>query len=386
MQKRLMVVANWDWVLYNFRLPLLKSVKDEGVDVRLVCPDGQYVEALRAEGFRWLPWRMDRESMSPLRELKAVLDLLRLYRRYQPYAAHHITIKPIFYGSIAARLANVPAVINNFTGLGYLFSDTAKAKWLRIFVLPVLRWALRKQNVTTVLLNKEDQQRLVSEKVISHESSKVIPGDGVDLDRFHPPVEQGQSEDELTIVMASRLLWDKGVAEFIESAKRVMELEENIRFWLAGKPDPGNPSSIPQARVDDWQEEGVVEILGHRDDMSSILRDADIAVLPSYHEGVPVFLLEAAASGIPLIATDLEGCRMIIEDGKNGFLVPKRDVGELTRRLLTLIQDRELREKMGRHSREIVEKNYNQGQILNQFLSLYRSLEILPTERDGTLT
>jgi glycosyltransferase involved in cell wall biosynthesis len=378
MQKKIMVVANWDWVLYNFRLPLIRSLEEKGLKVILVCPEGKYVERLRADGFNWLPWNMDRQSKSPIKELTALLDLVRLYKGNNPDAVHHITIKAIFYGSIAARLGNVVVVINNFTGLGYLFSESRKAKWLRGITLPILRWAVNGQGYYTVLLNKMDRQKLLSENLITKEYSRIIPGDGVDLERFYPEKPVSTNQGKTIILMAARLLWDKGVAEFIEAAISVQKEEKQTQFWLAGKPDPGNPTSVPRSIIERWQKEGVVEFLGHCDEMSSILRKADIAVLPSYYEGVPVFLLEAAASGLPLIATDIEGCRMIIEDGKNGYLIPKGNARELASVLLTLIKDPELRQKMGQRSRGIVEENYDKQKIIKQFLSLYRELGVLP--------
>lgn len=377
MRKQIMVVANSDWLLYHFRLPLLKSLEREGLEILLVCPEGPYMDRLQAEGYRWLPWRMDRKSISPFKALIALGHLMWHYRRVKPAATHHITIQPIFYGSIAARFVDVPVVINNFTGLGFLFSNARMAFWLRKVTLPIMRWAMRRKGVYTVLLNDQDRQELIEREMISKEHSLIIPGDGVDLDRFHPPKDRGEGKDEIVVLMAARLLWDKGVAEFVQAARAVKGKVEGVQFLLAGETDPGNPTSIPASSIEGWREEGFVEFLGYVEEMAPILREADIAVLPSYHEGVPVFLLEAAASGLPIIATDLEGCRMIIEEGENGFLIPKGNVGALSNALYTLIKDPELREKMGRRCREIVEKDFNQKEIVTQFISLYRELGIL---------
>lgn len=378
MGKRILIVANSDWLLYHFRLPLLRALEEEGLEVVLVCPEGEYVAGLEAEGYRWLPWNMKRKSISPLDVSLALADLIRYYRRFQPQAVHHITIQPIFYGSIAARLTGVPVVINNFTGLGFLFSESGKAFWLRKVTLPMMRWAMGRGGVFTVLLNDQDRRELLKRNLISGENSIVIPGEGVDIERFHPPVKSRGDKGATVVLMAARLLWDKGVAEFVKAAQAVQQKVEGVQFWLAGEPDPGNPTSIPKSTVESWQKKGFVDILGYQDEMAPILREADIAVLPSYHEGVPVFLLEAAASGLPLVATDLEGCRMIIEEGENGFLIPKENVEALSNALCVLIEDPELREKMGARSREIVERDFNQGEIIAQFLSLYRELGILP--------
>ena len=377
MNRKAMIVANSDWLLYHFRLPLLRALQEEGLTLDLVCPQGKYWDDLTNEGYDLLPWHMERKSLSPLRVTRAVFDLIRYYRELQPDVVHHITIQPIFYGSIAARIAQVPVVINNFTGLGYLFSGSRRAFWLRHITLPILRWAGAGKQVFTVVLNEQDRVTLLEKKLITEDQSQVIPGEGVDLERFHPSRDQDISEDEVVVLMAARLLWDKGVSEFVNAAETISAMHDNVNFLLAGAPDPGNPTSISQSRIDHWQADSPVEFLGYREDMASILRKADIAVLPSYHEGIPVFLLEAAASGLPLVATDLEGCRMVIEQGENGFLVPKGDEEELSAAIIKLIDDPDMREKMGVRSRIIVEDHFDQSQIVEQFLNLYRRLGVL---------
>lgn len=377
MQKRVMVVANSDWLLYHFRLPLLKALREEGLELVLICPEGEYGEDLEAQGFRLLSWNMNRKSLSPIKTTIALAQLVKYYRQFQPAAVHHITIQPIFYGSLAARIGQVPVVINNFTGLGYLFSESTRAFWLRQVTLPILRWATAGNHVFTVLLNDQDRATLMEKNLIREGRSTVIPGDGVDLNRFHPPTEEADQREEIVVLMAARLLWDKGVAEYVQAAADIKETHERVQFWLAGAPDPGNPTSIPENKVEELQERGVVQFLGYREDMASILREVDIAVLPSYHEGIPVFLLEAAASALPLVATDLEGCRMIIQDGVNGYLIPTGNVEDLSKALSTLITDPDLRESMGEKSREIVEKEYDQDHIVEQFLNLYQRRGIL---------
>jgi glycosyltransferase involved in cell wall biosynthesis len=227
-----MIVANSDWLLYHFRLPLLKSLEGEGLELILVCPEGKYVDSLKAEGYRWLPWKMDRKSTSPLKVATALATLVQYYWKYKPEAVHHITIQPIFYGSIAARILSVPVVINNFTGLGYLFSESESAFWLRKITLPILRWATAGERNYTVLLNDQDREELLARKLISEERSRVIPGDGVDLDRFHPPRERSEKPDGVVVLMAARLLWDKGVAEYVEVAAALSGDHNQVQFWL----------------------------------------------------------------------------------------------------------------------------------------------------------
>jgi glycosyltransferase involved in cell wall biosynthesis len=177
--------------------------------------------------------------------------------------------------------------------------------------------------------------------------------------------------------MASRLLWDKGVAEYVEAARILNREGLDVRFQLAGAPDPGNLACVPEEQIAAWQQEGAVEFLGHCAEMPDLMRQADIAVLPSYHEGVPLFLLEAAASGLPLVGTDIRGCRMVIEEGTNGLLVPKGDAQALAVALQTLLADADLRQRMGRESRRVAERRFSQQAILAQYLAMYRELGVL---------
>lgn len=388
--KPILLVANWDWVLYNFRLPLARALEDSGLAIALVCPPGNYTEEIQQQGFDWIPWQLERRSTKPWMELFAVLALYRLYRRLRPAAAHHFTIKPILYGSLAARAAQVPVVINNFTGLGYLFGQTEKAARLRRFVLPLLRWALGEDGYHTAFQSCGDRDTLVDLGIIKERDTTVIPGTGVDLDCFFPfaqhtrrstPAGRGARGEggyaTPTILMASRLLWDKGVAEYVEAARILNREGLDVRFQLAGAPDPGNLACVPEEQIAAWQQEGAVEFLGHCAEMPDLMRQADIAVLPSYHEGVPLFLLEAAASGLPLVGTDIRGCRMVIEEGTNGLLVPKGDAQALAVALQTLLADADLRQRMGRESRRVAERRFSQQAILAQYLAMYRELGVL---------
>ena len=379
----ILLVANWDWVLYNFRLPLAKALQENGLDVILVCPPGRYTNEIKNLGFRWKPWNLNRRSIYPWRELYSVIELYRIYRDMRPAAVHHFTIKPILYGSLAARMANIMPVINNFTGLGYLFSDARKAKLLRKFLSPILGRALQAEGFHTAFQNEHDINHLVSLGMISADDTTLIPGTGVDLSIYDASKRKRPTGNPLVVIMAARLLWDKGLAEFIEAAREIRRQGISASFWLAGAPDPGNPASVPVDVLDKWREEGVVELLGHRADIPELLQEADIAVLPSYHEGVPLFLLEAAASGLPLVGSDIEGCRMVIDNGKNGYLVGKGDAAGLTQALKTLLVDPDLRQRMGLESRRIAEGRFDQRSILDKYLSLYQKLNLLQGIKDS---
>jgi len=370
---KVLMVAHWDWVLYNFRLPLARALREKVFEVTFICPYGEYVPKLKEEGFRWIHWAIVRRSLNPVRELIAILHLASIYQREQPQIVHHFTIKPNLYGSIAAFLTRTKGVINTFEGLGFLFSEYPLAISLRSVVLPVAKLAFKANKGWCIFLNQQDLETCLRLKLILPERAIVITSIGVDTKKFRPNHEflSNNHEHPIVVLMAARLLWDKGVREFVEAARVLKARGLQVEFWLAGKPDNGNPMCVPEEFLKEWREEGLINWLGHRDDMPNLLQQVDIAVLPSYHEGVPRFLLEAAACGLPLVATDIEGCRVVVRDGVNGFLVPVKDPYALADAIETLIKKPELRRQMGIASRKIVEAEFDERIILNKWLALY---------------
>jgi glycosyltransferase involved in cell wall biosynthesis len=370
---KVLMVAHWDWVLYNFRLPLARALREKGFEVIFVCPYGEYVPKLKEEGFCWIHWAIVRRSLNPVRELIAILHLASIYQREQPQIVHHFTIKPNFYGSIAALLARRDKVINTFTGLGFLFSEHPLAIGLRSSVLPLAKLAFRASKGWSVFQNRQDLETCLRLRLVLPERVVVIDGSGIDTRKFHPNHDSPPDNHEhpTVVLMAARLLWDKGVREFVEAARVLKARGLQVEFWLAGKPDNGNPMCVPEEFLKEWQEEGLINWLGHRDDMPNLLQQVDIAVLPSYHEGVPRFLLEAAACGLPLVATDIEGCRVVVREGVNGFLVPPRNPTALADALERLLQDPSLRRRMGQASRHIAEVEFDERKVLAKWLALY---------------
>jgi glycosyltransferase involved in cell wall biosynthesis len=368
---KVLMVAHWDWVLYNFRLPLARALREKGFNVVFVCPYGEYVGKLQEQGFRWVHWRVVRRSLNPMLELTAILNLALIYRKEKPQIAHHFTIKPNLYGSIAAFMAGVRKTINTFTGLGFLFSDHPLARSLRVILLPFAKCAFRLSKGWSIFLNRQDLETLLRLRLILTNRAVLIPGIGVDTKQFCP--NHSNELNHIPIVlMAARLLWDKGVKEFVEAASLLKERGIKAEFWLAGKPDDGNPMCVPEEELQRWHQEGLIRWLGHQKDMPDLLRRADIAVLPtSYHEGVPRFLLEAAACGLPLVATDIEGCRVVVRDGINGFIVPVKNPHALANSIETLVKNPKLRYQMGITSRKIAELEFDERVILSKWLDLY---------------
>ena len=324
---KILLAANTDWYLFNFRLPLARRLRDRGDEVVVVSPPGPYVARLEAEGLRWRPMRIERRSMNPVRELGTLASLYRIYREERPQLVHHFTPKCAIYGSIAARLARVPGIVNAVTGMGTVFSgDTAALRLARPVVRLLYRIAFSRGHI--VFQNPEDCDDFVATHLADAGRARVIPGSGVDVERFVPG--DAARNGEVRVLFVARLVADKGVEQFVEAAQRVRAVDPRVRFAVVGDVDPGNPLSIAPSRIEEWKRQGGVEFLGHREDVAQLMRNAHIFVLPTYYrEGVPRSLIEAAASGLPLIASGVRGCTSVVIPDVNGVLVPPRNVEAL---------------------------------------------------------
>lgn len=376
---KVLLVTNQDWGHYAHRLPLAHAISNAGLEPVFVSAPGPYVHHLEGAGFRFVPWQIDRRSLNPVREITPLIDLARIYRKERPAAVLHFTIKPILHGSLAARIASVPAIVNVFTGVGFPFLDSGPSPYYRPFLAPLLRRLLKSNRTFTIFHNEEDRQSLIAQKVVSEERSVTVFSSGVDTERFAPGPPR-PPRDAPVVLMAARLLWDKGIEEYVEAARQLFARGVSARFLVAGTPDPGSTLAVDDAHMATWRDDGVVEFLGHRDDMANLLRDADVAVLPSHHEGVPRFLLESAAAGLPIVATDISGCRVVVRDGVNGTLVPVRDSAALAEALATMLTDAEQRQHMGEASRDIAIERFSQSQAMDAHLNVLRTLGVPITE------
>jgi glycosyltransferase involved in cell wall biosynthesis len=371
--RRVLFVANWDWVLYNFRLPLATALRRAGNEVILVCPQGRYTSEMRASGFEVIDWPLERRSLNPVREAGAVIRLMKIYHSFKPALIHHFTIKPSVYSLLAVRAVrnfSCPS-ISTFGGLGYLFSHAFRARVLLKALSPALRFALRKRNHWNVFHTEADLETFLRFGFGSRDRMCLIPGSGVDTRRFRShPVTNGRVP---VIVTGARLLWDKGIADLVEASRILRRDGVHAEFWLAGEQDSGNPSCIPSSTIDAWRREGLIQFLGHESRMDELLSRADIAALPSYHEGVPRFLLESAAAGLSLVATDIDGCRTVVRAGVNGLLVPPHRPDSLAAALATLIANPSLRAAYGKASRAVAETQ-SEDQVIGQYLRLYENI------------
>jgi glycosyltransferase involved in cell wall biosynthesis len=372
---KILLVANTDWYLYRYRLSLARFLRGRGLEVALVSPGGEFAPFFTAEGFRWLEWRVRRQSVNPLGELGAVFVLALLLRRERPALIHLHTIKPVLYGSLASWLVGVRAVVRSITGRGYVFlGQDRRARLLRPLVSVLYRLLLAGKGGTAVFENAADRQYFLDQKLVRPAGAHLIEGVGVDVDYYRPLPEPAGTP---VVLLASRLLWDKGVGTLVEAA-RLLHTRMDVRVALAGEPDEGNPASIPVETLHGWRAEGVVEWWGWQYDMRAAYAACHLVTLPSLGEGLPTTLLEAAACGRPLVATDVPGCRDVVQDGLNGLLVPPGDAPALAEVLERLLRDPGLRRRMGAAGRHRVEERFADQCINTQTLEIYRALAQIP--------
>jgi glycosyltransferase involved in cell wall biosynthesis len=369
---KLLYLVTEDWYFWSHRLPIARAARDAGFEVAVATRVRGHGPRIRNEGFRLLPIGLRRSSQNPLREAAAIIEIIRLYRRERPDLVHHVALKPTLYGAFAAALAGIPAVINALTGMGFVFISTSrKARFLRPLVQTCLGLLLNRPGSRLILQNPDDRRMLVDAGVIAPHRVVPIQGSGVDTATFAPAPEAAGTP---IAALVSRMLWDKGVGETVQAARLLKERGAGVRVALVGDPDPDNPASIPLDQLREWQAEGAVVWRGHTEDVAAVLRDTHIAVLPSYREGLPKSLLEAAAAGRPIIASDVPGCREITRHGENGLLVPVKDARALADAIERLANDAELRQRMGRRGRELVEEAFSEAAVVERTLALYREM------------
>ena len=381
MSKTLFLLDLEDRYFLSHRRALARAAKDAGYRV-VVCVriGGKYMERIREEGFECFALGSEnKEGLSLRREFVALFKLVRAYRKYRPRIAHHFGVRNLLHGSLAARLTKTPFVVNSFLGLGSLFSeDSLKLHVLRRIVLVLLKYFHRAKN-TRVIVQNDDDKEMILQNVLPDESRlSVIRGSGVDVHSFHPAPEPAGAP---LAVLASRMLAEKGVHEFVEAAALLKKEGMKIRMALVGSPDPKNLSSIPESTLSEWNRRAQIEWWGYREEMAEVWRGCHIAVLPTYYkEGLPRSLLEAAACARPLVATDVPGCRDIVKDGVNGLHVAPRDARGLADAIGKLARDAALRRRMGEAGRRIVEKEFSDEIVSEAILKLYERMSAAEKE------
>lgn len=370
---KLIFFTTEDWFFCSHFINRAIEAKRQGYEVTIVTRVQDHGDQIKAQGFHLIPVNLARKGMNPLKEIKLIWRLIGIYRSVKPDIIHCIGMKPIFYGTFASFFTNIPFRINAPIGMGFVFSSSDfQAKLVRPFILAAYRFLLNPDNSFVIFENPDDLNMMVAKKMVSQDHAILIRGAGVDVNHFYPVPEPTGS---ITIILASRMLRDKGVYEFIDAAKRIKKQGADCRFVLVGNPDPENPTSIPEKKIIEWQYQGLIEWWGHREDMPNIFAQAHMIVLPSYREGLPKVLLEAAACGKAIIATDVPGCREIVHHGKNGLLVPSHDEKSLADAIQFLIQHPKQRIEMGKAGRMMVETYFADKIVISQTLKVYQSLK-----------
>lgn len=366
---KLLFFVTEDWYFCSHRLPIARAAMKAGFEVVLLTHVVSHGDIIRSEGIRVVPLALQRRSMNLLSELRTLSQIAQVYRTERPDIVHHLAMKPVLYGSLVAVLTGIPRVVNALAGMGYVFiSDSLKALLLRTCIISLFRLLLNTKSSYLIVQNPDDADMLVKYGAVRKGRIRLIRGSGVDVTMFLPTEEPTRP---LTVILPARMLYDKGVAEFVDAAKILAGRGCKGRFVLVGSVDPENPAAISEEQLQLWQREGSVEWWGHQHDMSAVLAQSHIVCLPSYREGLPKALLEAAACARPIVATDVPGCREIVRQGVNGFLVPVRDGEALARALQTLIDDEALRRLMGEKGREMVLKEFSEEIVVAETMAVY---------------
>ena len=372
-KKKLLFIINVDWFFVSHRLPIALAAMEKGFEVHILCATTDKLEYLQSLGLIVHPFSFSRSGKNIFSEIGCIFGLFTQVKNIHPDLMHLVTIKPVIYGGIVARLLKVSGVVSAISGLGFLFvkREALKARLLRGAVLSLYRVAMGHDNQRVIFQNPIDKQTLVATGGVKEDKTRMIRGSGVDLDKYSMlPEPKGLP----IVVMASRLLKDKGVCEFVEAARKINSKEVKAHFKLIGDPDTGNPESVTNNQVQSWQDEGLVDCLGFRTDIAQLFSDAHIVVLPSYREGLPKVLLEAAACGRAVITTDVPGCRDAIDVDITGVLVPARDTVALAHAIEGLIDDKALRQQMGQAGRNLAELEFSIDNVVSAHLAIYNEL------------
>lgn len=368
---RILFIVSEDWYYWSHRRPIAEGALQAGYEVTLASRFDGLREDIEATGVRTVDIALKRTSTRPVDELVGVVDLVRLYRRLQPDVVHHVSIKPVLYGSIAARIAGVRNVVNAVPGLGYVFTGRdMKARVISVAARQAYRLALSGKGTCTILQNEEDRSFFVQSGITSWDKTALIRGSGVDTVRFVP----GQEEEVPVIMYAGRMLESKGVRDLYAAHQELIGRGISCKLRLVGAPDEANPEAIKSAELAAWAKDAHVEWLGHRSDVADILPSASAFVLSSDREGVPKALLEAASCGVPIVASDVPGCRDVVDHGRNGFLVPVRSPRAIADALEALLAQPELRRTMDEAGRRKAITEFAEEIVVRQTLDLYARL------------
>lgn len=369
---KLFIVVNVDWFFLSHRLPVALAAQKAGWDVTIVTADTGRLKEIKAAGLRAINLPMSRSGMNPVQELKTLWFLYRLYGRETPDVVHHVGVKAILWGTLAAKFAKVHGVVNAISGLGGFFAEDNQPLLSKI--LPsVLRFSHHRQNLLVIFQNQEDRQLYLNHHIIMDSQARMIKGSGVDLHEFvYTPEPQ---EGKIIILLTARMIAEKGVFILTEAAERLRKAyKEKVEFWIAGGLDD-HPGAITQEQLNAVCDGQYIQWLGRREDVKHLLLQCHIFAFPSYYmEGLPKSLIEACAIGRPIVTTHNIGCKDVVTDGVNGYLVPVKDSQALAEKIKLLIDNPDMRQQMGLASRKVAEQHFSLDVVIQDHLAIYQEL------------
>ena len=375
---KLLYLMNEALFFTTHRLPVALAAQQAGYLVHVAAPyEEGPVEIIRRHGFAYHDLPLKRGGRSILGELGLIASCLWLIASIRPQLVHHVAMKPVIWGGLASRLLRVPAVVHAVTGLGFLFIREDRAtKLIRRLIMPLYRYALGHGNGRVIFQNPDDLALFTRRNLVRSDTTVMIKGCGVDMEQFRP---RDHAADPPIVMFPARILGDKGVHEFVEAARIVKAEGIPARFVLVGRRDPANPTDVGEAAIRQWEGDGLLEWWGFRTDMPEVLPQASVICMPSYREGLPRGLIEAAACGLPIVTADVPGCREVVRRGESGFLVPVRDGRATAEAIKELLLDPELRRRMGAAARALAKAEFAVEAFVADTMATYRAVSPWPS-------
>lgn len=371
--KKLLMICNTDWFFISHRLVIAKEAIKEGWIVYVACENTGRANEISNDRIKFIDFKFSRSGTNFLEEASTFIKFYKLYKKVKPDIVHHITLKPVTYGSIIAKVMGIKGVVNAVSGLGYNFTANRQG-FVQKLMIKFMRFGFNKEKLTVIFQNRDDQYALEKLKIINNKNIIVrIKGSGVDLNEFYE--SQFPSFDRIIIVLPIRMLWDKGVRELREASTLLKEKYQNkIQFVLSGLADEDNKAGVPESYLNDWQDGYYVTWIGYQKNMVEVYRNSHIVILPSYREGMPKTLIEGCAIGRAIITTDAIGCRECVDEGVNGLKVPVYSVNELAEAIEKLVLAPDLIKTMGRNSRIKAEQEFDVKAVISKHLEIYSKL------------
>ena len=370
-------MSNTSWYIWNFRINLIKELLKNNHSILVVAPEDDYSNRIIEAGCKFISWDLNRSSINPISEIKSIINIYKIYKRFKPIIIHQFTIKSCLYGSLAARFLSHSHVFNSITGLGHLFiSKRIKNKILKLFILPIYKYAINYKNSIIIFQNRNDLDLYKSLNLIKQTHNEIIRGSGVNTEYFAPISKRGSLKKIPIILFSGRIIKEKGIIELLKACSILWAKGIDFKLNIVGEFDTGNRSFIIKDKLEDYiNKKEKVHFLGHINDIKSVYSEADIVVLPSWREGLSRTLLEASAMELPIITTNVAGCKDIIEHGVNGLLVPPKDTESLSLAIEFILKNKVFAKLLGKNARKKVIENFDENIINKKTIDLYKKIK-----------